>query len=178
MVKNLPANAGDVRDAGSVTGKGSSPGGGKGNPLQYSCLGNLTSRGSWQATAHGTGDGESETTEQLSTPHPKRDQESLTNLIRSGSSLLVVQWLRLPTPNAGGLGSIPAQGTRSHMPRLKTLHATTKSQHSQINKSICILKSGELKSSRSTTGTAASRVVPHGIPRTGLRAAPLTLTVL
>ena len=119
MVKNLPANAGDVRDAGSVTGKGSSPGGGKGNPLQYSCLGNLTSRGSWQATAHGTGDGESETTEQLSTPHPKRDQESLTNLIRSGSSLLVVQWLRLPTPNAGDLSSVPGLGTRSHMPQLR-----------------------------------------------------------
>ena len=39
---------------------------------------------------------------------------------------LVVQWLRLRTPNAGGLGSIPGQGTRSHMPQLKSLHATTK----------------------------------------------------
>ncbi|TEA37634.1 hypothetical protein DBR06_SOUSAS5310072, partial [Sousa chinensis] len=32
-------------------------------------------------------------------------------------------WLRLCSPNAGGLGSIPGQGTRSHMPQLKTLHA-------------------------------------------------------
>ena len=41
MVKNLPANAGDVRDTGLVPGLGRSPGGGHGNPLQYSFLGNL-----------------------------------------------------------------------------------------------------------------------------------------
>ena len=40
MVKNLPANAGDLRDAGSIPGLGRSPGGGHGNPLQYSCLEN------------------------------------------------------------------------------------------------------------------------------------------
>ena len=51
----------------------------------------------------------------------------------SGTSL-VVQWLRLRAPNAGGLGSIPGQGTRSHMPQLKILRATTKTQHSQKNK--------------------------------------------
>ena len=40
---------------------------------------------------------------------------------------LVVQWLKLHTPNAGGLGSIPGQGTRSHMhAAIKSLHATTK----------------------------------------------------
>ncbi|TEA39679.1 hypothetical protein DBR06_SOUSAS3410146, partial [Sousa chinensis] len=39
---------------------------------------------------------------------------------------LVVQWLRLRAPNAGGLGSIPGQGTRSHVPQLKLLHAATK----------------------------------------------------
>ena len=38
MVKNLPANVGDARDAGSVPGLGRPPGGGNGNPLQYSCL--------------------------------------------------------------------------------------------------------------------------------------------
>ena len=55
----------------------------------------------------------------------------------------MVQWLRLCAPNAGGLGSIPGQGTRSHMLQLrvfrrelKTQHATTETQHSQINKSI------------------------------------------
>ena len=40
VVKNLPANAGDVIDAGSIPGLGRSPGGGHGNPLQYSCLEN------------------------------------------------------------------------------------------------------------------------------------------
>ena len=40
MVKNLPANSGDIRDSGSVPGSGRSPGGGRGNLLQYSCLEN------------------------------------------------------------------------------------------------------------------------------------------
>ena len=47
MVKNSPAKAGDVRDAGSVPGTGRSPGGGNGNPLQYSHLGNLMDRGAY-----------------------------------------------------------------------------------------------------------------------------------
>ena len=53
-VKNLPANAGDTRDAGSIPGLGKFPGGGHGNPLQYSCLENSMDRGAWQATIHGT----------------------------------------------------------------------------------------------------------------------------
>ena len=44
MVKNLPANAGDVRDAGSIPGSGRSPGGRHGNLLQYSCLENTMDR--------------------------------------------------------------------------------------------------------------------------------------
>ena len=52
MVNNPPANAGDVRDLGSIPGSGKSPGGGPGNPLQYSCLENLMDRGAWQATVH------------------------------------------------------------------------------------------------------------------------------
>ena len=47
---------------------------------------------------------------------------------------LVVQWLRLHTPNAGGLGSIPGQGTGSHMPQLKIPHAAINTRCSQINK--------------------------------------------
>ena len=46
----------------------------------------------------------------------------------------MVQWLRLHTPNAGGLSSIPGQRPRSHIPQLEILHATTKTWHSQINK--------------------------------------------
>ena len=52
MVKNLPANAGDIRDAGSVPRSGRSPGEGNGTPLQYSCLENPTDRGAWWATVH------------------------------------------------------------------------------------------------------------------------------
>ena len=40
VVKNPPANAGDIKDAGLIPGSGKSPGGGYGNPLQYSCLDN------------------------------------------------------------------------------------------------------------------------------------------
>ena len=50
VVKNLPADAGDTRDAGSIPGLGRSPGGGNGNLLQYSCLGNPMDRGARWAT--------------------------------------------------------------------------------------------------------------------------------
>ena len=52
VVKNLPANARDVRDSDLITGLGRSPGAGNGNPLQYSCLGNPMDRGAWWATAY------------------------------------------------------------------------------------------------------------------------------
>ena len=50
LVKNPPANAGDV---GLILGLGRSPGGGNGNPLQYSCLENPMDRGAWRAAVHG-----------------------------------------------------------------------------------------------------------------------------
>ena len=53
VVKNSAANAGDIRDAGSVPEWGRSFGGRHGNPFQYSCLENLTYRGTWWATVHG-----------------------------------------------------------------------------------------------------------------------------
>ena len=49
VVKNPPANTGD---SGSIPGSGRSPGGGNGNPLQYSCLENPTDRRAWWATVH------------------------------------------------------------------------------------------------------------------------------
>ena len=52
VVKNPPTNAGDVRDAGLISGLGRSPGGGRGNPLQYPCLKNPMDRGDWRATVH------------------------------------------------------------------------------------------------------------------------------
>ena len=51
VVKNLPANSGDIRDTGSIPGWGRSPGGGHGNPFQYSCLENPMDRGAWRATS-------------------------------------------------------------------------------------------------------------------------------
>ena len=53
MVKNLPANAGDTRDASLIPGSGGSPGGGHGNLFWYSCLENPMDRGDWWATVHG-----------------------------------------------------------------------------------------------------------------------------
>ena len=52
VVKNLPANAGDIRDMGLIPGSGRSPGEGHGNPLQYCCLENPMDRGAWQAMVH------------------------------------------------------------------------------------------------------------------------------
>ena len=51
-VKTLPANAGDPRDLGSIPGSRRSPGEGKGNLLQYSCLDNLMDRGTWRAMGY------------------------------------------------------------------------------------------------------------------------------
>ena len=64
--KNLPANAGDIKDVGSVPGTGRSPGGGHSNPLQYSCLGNPMDRGAWWAPVHRVAKSQTQL-EQLST---------------------------------------------------------------------------------------------------------------
>ena len=63
MVKNLPANERDIRDAGSIPGLGRYPEGGHGNPLWYSYLENPMNRGAWWATVHGVGLKESNMTE-------------------------------------------------------------------------------------------------------------------
>ena len=60
MVKNLSANAGDIRDMGSIPESGRAPGGGHGNPLQYSCLENPVDRGAWWATVHGVAKSQTE----------------------------------------------------------------------------------------------------------------------
>ena len=52
VVKNLSANAGEVKDTDLIPGSGRSPGEGHGNPLQYSCLENPMDRGAWLATVH------------------------------------------------------------------------------------------------------------------------------
>ena len=53
VVKNLPANTADTKDAGSIPGYWRCPGAGNGNSLQYSCLENSMDRGAWWATVHG-----------------------------------------------------------------------------------------------------------------------------
>ena len=53
MGKESACNAGDTEDAGLIPGSGRSPGGGHGNPLQYSCLENPMDRGAWRAAVHG-----------------------------------------------------------------------------------------------------------------------------
>ena len=76
MVKNLPAHAGDAGDAhagdvggaGSIPESGSSPGGGHGNPLQYSCLENSMGRGAWGITVHRVA--KSQTRLSMHTLHP------------------------------------------------------------------------------------------------------------
>ena len=61
VVKNPPTNAGDARDTGLIPGSGRPPGGGHGNPLQYSCLENPMGSGAWRAMGHSVS--ESDTTE-------------------------------------------------------------------------------------------------------------------
>ena len=97
VVKNPPANAGDVRDLSSTPGLGRSLGAENGNLPQYPCLENSRDRGAWRATCHGAA--ESQT--RLS-PH-------------THTQSLLVQWLKLPTPKGGGSSAIPGQGTRLHM---------------------------------------------------------------
>ena len=54
VVKNSPANSGDIKDKGSIPGSGRSSGGGHGNPLQSSCLENPMDTGAWRATVDGS----------------------------------------------------------------------------------------------------------------------------
>ena len=67
VVKNPPANAGDLRDTGSIPGLRRFPRGGNGNPLQYSCLENPMDRKAWWSTVHGVV--KSWTSEKAMAPH-------------------------------------------------------------------------------------------------------------
>ena len=70
MVKNPPANAGDVADMSSIPESGRSPGEGNGYSLQYSCLGNPMDRGAWRATAHGVAKSRTQLSDQKTIANP------------------------------------------------------------------------------------------------------------
>ena len=131
VVKNSPASVGDVN---STPKLGRSPGVGNGNLLQYSCLGNPTDR-DWWAAVHGIAKSQIwlSTHACIHAHMGIYEEDCIQKWSRSGDiaskkhvtyhasgTSLVVQWLRLCAAKAGGLGSIPAQGTRSHMPQLRS----------------------------------------------------------
>ena len=69
MLKNPPANAGDIGNVGSIPRWGRSPGEGNGNPLQYSCLEDPMDRGAWRATVHGVAKSQTRLTENTTLTH-------------------------------------------------------------------------------------------------------------
>ena len=125
--KESACKAGDLD---LIPGLGRSPGEGNGYPLQYSCLENPTDQRSL-AGYSSQGCKESDMIERRtlsfslvvfdfsSQTKGKGKKKNKTPLMRRYGSSLMVQWLRLHTPNAGVLGLIPSQGTRSHMLQLR-----------------------------------------------------------
>ena len=79
MAKNLPANAGDVRDASCIPGSGRPPGVGNSNSLQYSCLKSPTDRGAGRATVHGVAKSQTRL-KRLSTMFSVRSVQSLSHV--------------------------------------------------------------------------------------------------
>ena len=78
MVKNPPASAGDTKDTGSIPGLRRSPGVGKGNMLQYSCLKNSVNRGARRATIHGVAKSQTRLSDQAHIAAAKSLQSCLT----------------------------------------------------------------------------------------------------
>ena len=90
MLKNTPANVRDTRDAGSLPGLGRSPGGGHGNPLQYSCLENSMDRGARRATVHGVAESDrAEVTEQAHIHENRKNLQLAARLGDGGRSKIL-----------------------------------------------------------------------------------------
>ena len=116
MVKNPPANAGDIRNLGSIPGTGRSPGGGHGNPLRYSCLEDPMGRGVWWATAHRVAKSQTQL-KRLNTHthiHPPPHKSRVTNLMifplqlmsHSNSTVYCIVSCKLPFSNLFNLVSM------------------------------------------------------------------------
>ena len=110
VVKNLPANAGDKRDASLIPGSGRSPGEGNGILFQYSCWENPRDRGAWRATIHGVA--KSHTWLNIWAQHTSNILPSLTSLAPSLSLCMCVECMCLPSSALHGcswsfLGSKP-----------------------------------------------------------------------
>ena len=109
VVKNPPPNAGHSEDMGSISRLGRSPGGGNGNPLQYSCLENSMGRGAWRATMHGVSkrlyESPRVSTTTHSTQHPSFCQLQCFDFPLDSSSNFL--------PSAG-LSSLPSPFTLPH----------------------------------------------------------------
>ena len=86
VVKNLPANSGDARDVGWISGSERSPGRGNGNPLLHSCLENPMDRGAWQVTFYGA----AKSWTRMSIHAPTSPFWTLSNLGGSSSSVISV----------------------------------------------------------------------------------------
>ena len=89
-VKKLPVKARDVRDVGLIPESGRSPGGGNGNPLQYSCLGNSMDRGAWWTKVHGIAELDTTNTQILVLnikKHRNTNSKSHPNSLHTSSSV-------------------------------------------------------------------------------------------
>ena len=84
---NPPTNLGDIQDKGSIPGSGRSPGGGHGNPLQYSCLENPMDRAAWQATVHRVANSRTWLKQLRMHTHKRKSNQSMVKEINSDFSL-------------------------------------------------------------------------------------------
>ena len=89
MVKNMPAKAGDLRDAVSIPGSGRSPQGGRGNSPQYSCLENRMDTGAWWATGHGVAKSRTRLSDLTSL-----SERQLSVELKHTGSVVILSWLK------------------------------------------------------------------------------------
>ena len=106
VVKNPAANAGDPGDVSSVTGSGRYPGVENDNPLQYSCLENSMDRGTWQATAHGATENQTQLSNQTHT-HSNMGKTVGQNMVKMVPNISIakinIEYINLTVKEKGTL---------------------------------------------------------------------------